>query len=350
MRSKKKIIILLNTITPYQLDFFEELKKKVELKIIFYSKNYNNYKFNFKKEKNHIFLDQTQNILKTILLNINNFNPDLVIVGGYRLKYSLQIVRLFQKKKINFFYWLENLNKNNLIKYNIVKLLIGNRISKSNGVLTVGEDAKKLYRKFNKNVINLPYSIKIKPKKKKIFYKNNKVNFLFVGQLIERKGLHFIFKAFNSLSVEEKKKITLRIVGEGNLKKKLTTFMKKNSYVKYHGFLHGKKLEKIYSISDILVFPSIFDGWGVVPMEAMDQSLSIILSKNAGVSEIVKHKKNGYIIEPNMKSLLKTIQTCIKKPKIIKFQGIRNKKLISDSICNSKKSANYLIKKAFRII
>ena len=83
------------------------------MKIIFYSKNYNNYKFNFKKEKNHIFLDQTQNILKTILLNINNFNPDLVIVGGYRLKYSLQIVRLFQKKKINFFYWLENLVPNN---------------------------------------------------------------------------------------------------------------------------------------------------------------------------------------------------------------------------------------------
>ena len=55
MRLKKKIIILLNTITPYQLNFFEELKKKVDLKIIFYSKNYDNYKFNFKKKKSHFF-------------------------------------------------------------------------------------------------------------------------------------------------------------------------------------------------------------------------------------------------------------------------------------------------------
>ncbi len=350
MRSKKKIIILLNTITPYQLNFFEELKKKVNLKIIFYSKNYANYNFFFKKKKDHIFLDKEQNILKTILLNINNFKPDLVIIGGYRLKYSLQIVRFLKKNQIKFFYWLENLNKNNSIKYNIVKFLIGNRISKSNGVLAVGEVAKKFYKKFNKNVINLPYSIKVKSRIKKNFYKNNKINFLFVGQLIERKGLNYIFNVFESLSAEEKSKITLRIVGEGNLKNKLIKFMEKNSYVEYYGFLQGKKLEKIYSVSDILVFPSIFDGWGVVPMEAMDQSLSIILSKNAGVSELVNHKKNGYIIQPNEKSLLKIIKTCIKKPKIIKFQGKRNQKLIADSICNSKKSANYLIKKAFRII
>ncbi len=51
MRSKKKFIILINTVTPYQLNFFEELKKKVDLKIIFYSRNYDNYKFNFKKKK-----------------------------------------------------------------------------------------------------------------------------------------------------------------------------------------------------------------------------------------------------------------------------------------------------------
>ena len=162
--------------------------------------------------------------------------------------------------------------------------------------------------------------------------------------------MHYIFSAFNSLSLEEKKKIKLHIVGEGNLKNKLIKFINENSFVEYHGFLSGKKLEKIYSISDILIFPSIFDGWGVVPMEAMEQSLSVILSKNAGVSEIIKNKKNGYIIEPNTKSLLKTIKICIKTPEVIKLQGNRNKKLISGSIYNSKKSANYLIKEAFRIL
>ncbi len=236
----------------------------------------------------------------------------MVIIGGYRLKYSLKIKSFLKSNGIKFFYWLENLNKNNLIKYNIVKLLIANRARESNGILTIGEDAKKLYRKFNKNVINLPYSIKVRSRIKKIFFKNKKINFLFVGQLIERKGLHYIFSAFNSLSLEEKKKIKLHIVGEGNLKNKLIKFINENSFVEYHGFLSGKKLEKIYSISDILIFPSIFDGWGVVPMEAMEQSLSVILSKNAGVSEIIKNKKNGYIIEPNTKSLLKTIKICIK--------------------------------------
>ena len=112
-----------------------------------------------------------------------------------------------------------------------------------------------------------------------------------MGQLIERKGLKYILSAFNKLSFEEKKKINLNIVGDGNLKESLLQFLKKNTYTKYHGFLFGKSLSKIYKQSDILLFPSKFDGWGVVPLEAMSNSLSLIVSNTSGVSEILKNKR-----------------------------------------------------------
>ena len=171
-----------------------------------------------------------------------------------------------------------------------------------------------------------------------------------MGQLIERKGLHLMIDAFDKLSQDEKKRIKLHIVGEGNLKKKLKRFEIKNNFIKYYGFLFGKALDKIYEKSDVLIFPSIFDGWGVVPMEAMSKSLSLIISKNAGVSEILKDKKNGFTILPNTKELYSAIKKCIKNPMIVKNQGLRNQKLISDSICNSEISSNYLIKKISKLI
>ena len=55
MISQKKILFIINTVTPYQLDFFNKLSKYVNLRVIFHSKNYVNYKFNFKKKKTIFF-------------------------------------------------------------------------------------------------------------------------------------------------------------------------------------------------------------------------------------------------------------------------------------------------------
>ena len=85
-------------------------------------------------------------------------------------------------------------------------------------------------------------------------------------------------------------------------------------------------------------------------MEAMSKSLSLIISKNAGVSEILKDKKNGFTILPNTKELYLAIKKCIKNPMIIKSQGLRNQKLISGSIYNSEISSNYLTKKISKLI
>jgi len=349
MRTKKKIVIIINTVTPYQIDFFENLNSKADIKVIFHSKNFKNYNFNFREKSYHSFLDSKNRPLKHIQTLIHNFNPDLIIFGGYRLKYNSKIITFLKQKKIKYFFWLENLNEKNYIKFNLVKYLISKKIKQSNGVLAVGKKAKKLYSKYSNNVINFPYSIKINKLKKKKFFHNKKINFLFVGQLIERKGFNNVLNVFEKLSVIEKNKVRLNIIGDGNLKKSLNKYLEKNSFASYYGFLFGKKLSKIYEKSDVLLFPSLFDGWGVVPMEAMSNSLSLIISKNAGVKEILKNVDNGYIIEPNSTALYKTVKNCIKDAKIIKRQGYNNRKLIFNSICNVHNSTDLFMKKVFKI-
>ena len=345
----KKILIIINTITPYQLDFFDELNRRVKLNVIFHSKNYKNYNFNYKEKNYQFFLEQKKNPVKFIKILINNFQPDLILIGGYRLKYNSKIIPFLKKRNIKFFYWLENLNSKNYLKYKLVKYLIGKKIKSSNGVLAVGNNAKKIYSEYTKNVINFPYSIKVPKIKKKNFFHKKKINFLFVGQLIDRKGLGYIFSAFNKLSKKEKEKLSLNIVGEGNLIGKLKQFSKINTYTKYHGFLFGKNLSKIYKKSDVLLFPSKFDGWGVVPLEAMLNSLSLIISKTSGISEILKNKNNGFLIEPNETALYKALKKCLNNKSMIKKQGISNRRLVLNSVCNAKNATKFLLENLFNI-
>ena len=85
---------------------------------------------------------------------------------------------------------------------------------------------------------------------KKKYFKNNKINFLFVGQLIQRKGIKEILSAINKLSCSEKEKILIHIVGDGGLKKLIEKYQQKNVAIKYYGFVFGNKLSKIYCIID----------------------------------------------------------------------------------------------------
>ena len=153
------------------------------------------------------------------------------------------------------YFWLEGLDNEKLLKYKIVKYLITKKINRSSGVFAVGEQARKFYRKINSNVINLPYSINVNNFNKKNFFKNNKINFMFVGQLIKRKGIDLIIDSFNKLTEEEKKQISLKIIGNGNLKKEVHRFVKNNKFAKHYNFLNKKKIIPLYNTSDIFLFP-----------------------------------------------------------------------------------------------
>jgi glycosyltransferase involved in cell wall biosynthesis len=185
---------------------------------------------------------------------------------------------------------------------------------------------------------------------KKKYFKNNKINFLFVGQLIQRKGIKEILSAVNKLSHAEKEKILIHIVGDGNLKNTITKYKQKKAAIKYYGFVFGKKLSKIYQSSDVLLFPSKFDGWGVVPMEAMANCMSVVVSKNAGVSEMLNNKNNGFLIQPNSSALLKVIKKCIKNKKIIKRHGKNNRNLILKSICNADNLSNFFLNQIMKTV
>jgi len=60
---------------------------------------------------------------------------------------------------------------------------------------------------------------------------------------------------------------------------------------KFHftGFLKGQDVYKMFSHSDLYIMPSISEPFGISPLEAMQSGVPVIISKQSGVSEILKH-------------------------------------------------------------
>jgi glycogen synthase len=57
----------------------------------------------------------------------------------------------------------------------------------------------------------------------------------------------------------------------------------------FTGFVKGEQVEKIWSISDVYVMPSVSEPFGITPLEAIQAGVPIIISNQAGVSEVMPH-------------------------------------------------------------
>ncbi len=337
-----RIVFYINTVTSYQDNFYHELSKKIDIKVIVLSKKYKNYQFKINR-KFYQFLDKIEFPQKKIHQIISKFNPQFIIFGGYRLKYNSYINKIIKEKNIKFYYWLERLDTSKKIKTALIKIFFKKILPKADGIMAIGKEAEKFYKSFNHNVINLPYSIKFENIIRDSKIKKKKVKFLFVGQLIKRKGINIILQLFN---LKKYSNCEMIIVGDGEYKNEVLKLCKKNKHVKYFNFQNKNELKKIYLSSDILIFLSKFDGWGVVALEAMNYGLLIISTNNAGVAEIIP--KKNMIIDPKINKLEKKIDFILKNNQIIRHIGKLNKQSLKFSLCNSdnsiKKFLNYIDK------
>ena len=118
------------------------------------------------------------------------------------------------------------------------------------------------------------------------------LRYLFVGRLLEIKGLDDLLEAFGRLDSGE-----LWIVGEGPLRGKLEQAAAGNERIRLLGYLEGEALRKIYRDADVLVMPSLYDAWGLVVHEALTYGLAVIASDRVGsVDDLIVDGKNGLVV------------------------------------------------------
>lgn len=110
-----------------------------------------------------------------------------------------------------------------------------------------------------------------------------------VGRFTVQKGLHNLMRAA-ALAISKNPKLVFVFAGDGEERNELISFAAElgiSKNVIFTGFIRGKKLRDIYSISDIFVMSSISEPFGLTALEAAHHGDALILTKQSGVSEII---------------------------------------------------------------
>ncbi|MEO0078466.1 MAG: glycosyltransferase family 4 protein [candidate division WOR-3 bacterium] len=128
---------------------------------------------------------------------------------------------------------------------------------------------------------------------------------LFVGRLVERKGVPYLVKATKILSRDLP--VHLNIVGTGpdeDALRRLVAECGIESLVTFHGFVSSADLAQLYQNCDVFVLPAVFDakgdteGLGVVLIDAMSHRRPVVASGVGGIVDLVIDEKTGLSVPP----------------------------------------------------
>lgn len=130
------------------------------------------------------------------------------------------------------------------------------------------------------------------------FEQENRKVVLFVGRLVEIKGVKYLIEAMRNIDA------MLVIIGDGPLKGDLerqAADMK--GKIAFWGAQTHEELKKIYASADIFVAPSVTvgdgakEGFGLVMLEAMASGLPVVASDSGGIKQLVRNGVNGLLCE-----------------------------------------------------
>ena len=154
---------------------------------------------------------------------------------------------------------------------------------------------------------------------------------LYVGRLIDEKGIPELLEAFTKLSGN--KLLTLVIIGDGSRSQYYHSYTQQNQLdnVVFTGFQPQSALPQYYGIADIFVFPTRSDPWGLVLNEAMAAGLPIVCSDAAGAApDLVVNGKNGYLVPVgNVEKLSEALQILVEDESLREKMGLHSSDIIA---------------------
>lgn len=113
----------------------------------------------------------------------------------------------------------------------------------------------------------------------------------FLGRITQQKGPEYFVEAAHKV-LQKMDNVRFVMAGSGDMMPRMIKRVAELGIgTKFHftGFLRGKDVDKMFSISDVYVMPSVSEPFGISPLEAMRSHVPVIISNQSGVSEILKY-------------------------------------------------------------
>ena len=315
----KKLLYITNIPSPYRVQFWNELGKYYDVTVWFEAQNEvnrewiidgmgNRFKYRF---LNSITLGLDNHFTLSVLHLLKKEFFDIYILGSYSSLTEMIAIMWFKWNKKVFFLNSDGgfAKKENFLKKALKKFFI----SKANFWLSAGSNCTQYLRYYGaerERIYEYPFAsiayevedlLPINKVERENFKVDNQLKgkiLLTVGQLIPRKGIDILIKAFIKVK-EEMKDVSLVIVGSGPEEvnyKDMAKFCEEGDII-FKPFVQMKHLLVYYKVADVFIMPTRYDIWGLVLNEAMSFGLPVIATDMCGAGrDLIEEGENGYIV------------------------------------------------------
>ena len=140
----------------------------------------------------------------------------------------------------------------------------------------------------------------------------------FVGRLEWEKGPDLLVQAMPRV-LAEFPQTRLVLAGKGSYTEHLVSMIQElqlEESIQLAGFISDETRNELYAVADVAIFPSRYEPFGIVALEAMAAGTSVIVSNVGGLSEVVDHGVTGLRVDTTPEAIADAILATLKQPEL----------------------------------
>jgi len=287
-------------------------------------------------------------IQKGLINAIRKTRPDVLISDGFfQWTYAPLWVRIFNRKRIKHIMCYErtpHTERNAGTFRTLYRKFVSNWIDAidCNGFLTAEYVTKTLG--YNKPLAYGHMTAETAGVAERVFATSNQqveeikskyglrgLTFLYLGQLIPRKGIMELLHAWKEANLQD---ATLMLVGDGHQRAEIELFIEENCLsgnVKLVGAINYDDLGPYYKAADCFIISTLEDNWSLVVPEAMAAGLPIACSIYNGCHPELVHPENGWTFDPiDINNTVATLKSVSESRSRLKQMGEESRRIVAN--------------------
>jgi glycosyltransferase involved in cell wall biosynthesis len=295
-----QILVITNIPSPYNVEYFDSIAKRIELRAVYLRANDRARKWGFVPPHHEcLFLDLTDDAEARFSHWVDQ--ADFVIFSGYWSHVMRNAMSQRCATGRPWCYWGERLGFHGLGWLGMVaRRFVMRELHRSHApVWAMGSWAIESYRRefaSERQYLNIPYCSDLTRFRTAGEQRAsaNRVRFLYSGSLIHRKGVDLLCHAFKRLA-QQLRGVHLTVIGHGPLRAQMESILSPVSdRVVFVGPVEWNGLPACYAQADFLCAPSRYDGWGLIVPEGLASGLPVIATDRMGAAGEIIQSGNGW--------------------------------------------------------
>ena len=127
-----------------------------------------------------------------------------------------------------------------------------------------------------------------------------KLYLLYVGRLSKEKGIKYLLLGLKH-ALDKIPNLQLLVIGDGPMEKELKAMCRVlgiKDHVLFLGWMPNERLSLYYNAANVLIFPSLYEGWPITPLEALACKTPIITTPVGCIPHLLEDIKDGIFVVP----------------------------------------------------